>query len=74
MNKRSLKRKLNALHIPEHLYNLDGKGRTDERFCIENIEGRWHVYYSERGNKTTHEIFDSEQDACAYIYKQFTDE
>lgn len=50
------------------LYNLDEKGRTDERFCLKKSDNKWQVYYLERGVKTTNRFFDSESDACQYIY------
>ena len=57
----------------KNLYNLDGRGRKDERLCLEKIEDKWTVYYSERGVKTTNEIFKSEKEACQYIYNQLID-
>lgn len=56
--------------IPPILYNLDGNGRTDERFCLEYINSEWRVYFSERGIKTTNEKFSSEEEACQFIYEQ----
>ncbi len=53
------------------LYNLDGNGRTDERFCLEFINNEWKVYFAERGIKTTDEKFLSEEEACQFIYEQF---
>lgn len=70
MNKKELKIKLQQSGIDENLYNLDGKGRKDERFCIENTDGKWYVYFCERGVKTTNKIFDTENDACQFIFKQ----
>ena len=42
-------------------------------YNIEKIEDKWTVYYSERGVKTTNEIFKSEKEACQYIYNQLID-
>lgn len=70
MNKENLKKFLNEKGIDSDLYNLDGKGRVDERFCLENKNDEWYVYYSERGIKTTNKRFLSEEDACDYIYNQ----
>lgn len=57
--------------VPSMLYNLDGNGRTDERFCLEFINNEWKVYFAERGIKTTDEKFLSEEEACQFIYEQF---
>ena len=43
--------------VPSMVYNLDGNGRTDERFCLEFINNEWKVYFVERGIKTTDEKF-----------------
>ena len=71
MKSNELKEKLQQLGIPVYLYNLDGIGRTDERLCLEFSDNKWHVYYSERGVKTTDKIFASEDAACEYIYFHF---
>lgn len=70
MNKNELKNTLMKLGVSSILYNLDGDGRTDERFCLEYTDNEWRVYYSERGIKTTNEIFASEEDACQFIFEQ----
>ena len=47
-----------------------GQGKNDECLCLEKIQDKWSVYYLERGIKTTNEIFDSENDACQFLYDQ----
>lgn len=39
-------------------------------FMLGKIQDKWSVYYLERGIKTTNEIFDSENDACQFLYDQ----
>lgn len=73
MKSNELKEKLQQLGIPAYLYNLDSVGRTDERLCLEYSNNEWHVYYSERGVKTTDKIFTSEDEACEYIYVQLAE-
>ena len=73
LNRENLAKKLRIARVPDHMYNLNGKGQTDERFCLKKLDNQWQVYYSERGVKTTNKIFDSEKDACQYIYDQLTD-
>ena len=70
MKKSELRDILIEKEIPSMLYNLDGKGRTDERFCLEYINNEWRVYFSERGIKTTNEKFSSEEEACQFIYEK----
>lgn len=70
MNKNELKGALIERGVPSMLYNLDGIGRTDERFCLEFTNDEWRVYFSERGVKTTNEKFASEEEACRFIYEQ----
>lgn len=72
MNISSLTRKLDEIGVPSYLYNLDGIGRKDERFCMEFVNNEWQVYFSERGIKTINERFASEDEACQFIYKQFS--
>lgn len=56
--------------VPKDLYNFEGTGRKDERFCLEFTDGRWNVFYIERGCKMTDLFFDSEEEACLYLYKE----
>ena len=43
MNIRELKKALKAAGIPAESYNLDGKGRDDERLCLVNENSEWVV-------------------------------
>lgn len=70
MTKEILEKKLKVAGVPDYIYNLTGKGRTDERLCLKKIQNKWSVYYIERGIKTTNEIFESEEDACQFLYAQ----
>lgn len=71
MKKRTLRKVLRKMGVPSWEYNLDGKGRKDERFCLEFVNNEWQVYFIERGIKTTNESFVSEEEACQFIYEQF---
>lgn len=60
------KLKLNS-QISSDSYSLSG-GLPNESLCI-NYNGRqWEVYYSERGNKSNMNIFNTENEACEYFY------
>lgn len=63
------RKKLKRRFVPDFLYNLDGKGRTDERLNLEFSNGAWYVFYEERGVKTTNLRFETEDEACEFIYK-----
>lgn len=70
MKREELRNVLVERGVPSMLYNLDGDGRTDERFCLESVNNEWSVYFSERGIRTTDERFASEEEACKFIYEQ----
>lgn len=72
MKKNELRNALMHIGVAPMFYNLDGNGRTDERFCLEFVNNEWSVYYSERGVKTTNIRFSSEEDACQFIYEQLS--
>lgn len=71
MNIKELKKALKKAKIPAEFYNLEGKGRDDERLCLIQENSKWVVYYLERGVRTTELFFDNEEDACSYIYESF---
>ncbi len=70
MNKIELHNLLNEAGVPDELYNLNGDGRVDERFCLTPKGDQWQVYFLERGIKTTVKTFCTESEACQYIYEQ----
>lgn len=70
MDKIELQALLKEACVPNELYNLFEDGRDDERFCLIKKENNWEVYFSERGIKTTDKTFNTESEACQYIYDQ----
>ena len=71
---RKLKKELNRRRVPDYLYNLRQRGRHDERFSIVHLEdGRWEVYYEERGVKTTDMFFGTSEEAGRYLISELTD-
>lgn len=70
MDKKEFKKKARRYRIPDFMYNIDGKGRDDERFCLSYSNGKWNVYYSERGCKTTDLFFDTEGEALQYMLEE----
>lgn len=67
-----LKTALRKAKVPAEYYNLDGQGRDDERLCLIRENSKWVVYYSERGVRTTEEVFNTEAEACNYIFDAST--
>ena len=68
MRRFELKQALNAKNVPAYYYNIDEIGEIDQRVCLEYIDSKWNVYYSERGKKFDLSIFDSEEEACQNLY------
>ena len=66
MTKKALERKLNELNIDKHAYDLNG-GLLNETYCIEESNGKWYTYYSERGKRTSFNSFETEEEACQYF-------
>ncbi len=70
MNLKELRSILVERDVPKDLYNFEEAGRKDERFCMKFIDGKWNVFYTERGCKTTNLFFDTEDEACLYLYNE----
>ena len=66
MNREELSKELIKKRIPHDAYSLFG-GLPNESFCIAE-EKQWEVYYSEKAQKTQLRQFDSEEEACEYMY------
>lgn len=68
MKKEELKNALHKANVPSDLYNLNG-GLPNEALTLNEHEGCWEVYYSERGEKTQLKKFSTEDEACNYFYR-----
>lgn len=67
MNKTELKTALEKANVYTVAYSLDG-GLPNERYVLsQEPNGKWAVYYSERGQKTSLRFFDSEPIACQFF-------
>ena len=69
MNKQQLEGVLLSNKVPKDIYSLSG-GLPNETYCLEEEKNRWHVYYSERGIKTSVGYFENEEDACECLLKE----
>ena len=67
MNISDLEKRLQARHIREDMYCLNG-GSSNESYCLNQADRNWEVYYSERGQKTNLKTFADENSACEYLY------
>jgi hypothetical protein len=65
-----LEKKLIESNIPKDIYSILKGGLPNEQYCITKVDNYWEVYYSERGNKSGLEKFDSEEVACKYFYEK----
>jgi hypothetical protein len=54
---------LQKLQVRKDAYSLDG-GLHSEAYCLNHQAGCWEIYYSERGQKSGLQVFNSENDAC----------
>jgi len=66
MKLNELEGKLLEMKISRDVYSLNG-GLPNEAFCVNEENGTWEVYYSERGNKSGRKVFDTEDEACDYF-------
>lgn len=73
MNKKELIRKLNILGIPEDYYNLYGKNNA-ETTILAKKKDKWLIYgIDERGGYHEYGIFDTESDACDFLYQRMVE-
>jgi len=71
MNKQKLEEKLDNLAVNKNFYSLNGNLLPD-RVILYNSYDKWLVFYfDERGNRNEEQIFNSENEACQYIYNYF---
>jgi hypothetical protein len=71
VNTINLKEKLDNLAVNENLYSLNGNLLPD-RVILYNSYDKWLVFYfDERGNRDEEQNFNSENEACQYIYNYF---
>jgi hypothetical protein len=69
MNKDDLHKTLIEENFNPSAYSLDDDFK-DEALSLRWEEGRWSVYYSERGLKTGKIDFDDEDSACEYFINE----
>jgi hypothetical protein len=60
-------------NIRPDTYSLNG-GLPNEAYCLDEKNGIWKTYYSERGSAVSVKEFDSENDACEYFLNWLIDD
>jgi hypothetical protein len=67
VNRLDLERLLNLFEIRTDVYDLSGRDEGDEAHVITHEKDGWHVFYSERGIRTSERVFPIEDQACDEI-------
>ena len=73
MNRIELEKALQEKAINPRAYSLGG-GLPNEQYVLAEEEGKWLVYYSERGQRSGLKVFDSEDSACRYFLKELSED
>ena len=60
---------LNKMKIPKDIYSILGEGLPNEMMCMQYVNKKWEVFYSERGHKSGLIIFEDEDSACDYFFQ-----
>ena len=66
MNSQELRDALRQERIRDDAYDLDG-GHLPETYPLSEANGKWFVYYSERGLEGGKKECASESEACVYL-------
>ena len=53
--------------VPKHSYAFDDDGNAGQCWVIQLRNAKWHVYYSERGNRDREHVYDTEDEACRFM-------
>lgn len=71
MNIKLLKERLEREKVSKSLYNLNGGIGLNDRLVIEKTkEGRWSVFYTEKGCVFDTKEFNTESEACDELLKR----
>lgn len=54
---------------PNSVFNINADLLENDKYHLVFINGVWQVYYSERGHKWDYREFNSESDACDYLWR-----
>ncbi|MDP9067935.1 MAG: hypothetical protein M3N53_06280 [Actinomycetota bacterium] len=71
MDREELKQRLDEAGVRPESYHLYG-AHMSERYVLLEQGQQWSVFYSERGLETGKRTFDSESEACKYLFGLLT--
>jgi hypothetical protein len=54
-------------NVPSDSYSLDG-GLPNDRYCLQQTFDGWEIYYTEMGKRYDVRHFNTEVEACDYLY------
>lgn len=75
MNATELKYELIRRGIRGDAFSLEiGLPSTDERYCLVQEREHWEIYYAERGQKGSLEVFEDEPSACDRFLQLLSDD
>lgn len=69
MTKEELKTRLKKENIDPHAYSLEGGVNRYDAYCLDHQGNAWLVYFSERGEKSDLQTFESELEACDFFLR-----
>jgi hypothetical protein len=72
MDTAQLAARLQAERVPAGTYSIGAD--ANESHCLVLEEGRWHVYYSERGHRNDERVFTNESQACRALLDALRDD
>jgi hypothetical protein len=75
MNKQELEQDLKTLGVKPDNYTLNGPPYKDSSWVLEAVNakksiGVWRVFNFERGKIYDEKVFNTEDEACKYIYEK----
>jgi hypothetical protein len=71
ITREQLAQQLTELGVPPSAYSLYGTGRQVDGLCMDQLPlGRWVVYFTERGARSSEHFFDDEGDACEDLFRR----
>ena len=70
MNSQEMLVRFELLGVPRDAYSV-GANR-DESYSLIHEDGRWKVFYSERGNRNNEAVFVEEDAACRELFERVT--
>lgn len=70
MNRVDLEARLKEQKINPRSYSLNGGLPSETYVLSDEGNGKWSVYYSERGERSSERLFKSEADACEDLFRR----